>query len=100
MYHLPFYRITDYAIGILLGYALRRYKGTRLTSNQLNLGWFIATVACVGTLLLSSMMSAFNYKYDTLDAAWFASIAPIPWCLFFAWAIFTAQLGYKSMLSP
>lgn len=96
MYILPPYRFTVYAIGIALGYVLRQYKGIRLTKTQLNLGWLVVTVGLFGTLVVSSMMSIFNYKYDILHAAYYSSFAPIPWCLFFAWTIYTAQLGYRS----
>lgn len=96
MYILPPYRFTVYAIGIGLGYMLRTYKDIRLTRKQLNLGWLFATVGLGGTLYATSMMSNFNYKFDILHAALYSSLAPITWCLFFAWTIYTAQLGYRS----
>lgn len=96
MYILPPYRFTVYAIGIALGYVLRQSKGVRLTKLQLNLGWLLATAGLFATLFMSSMMSIFNYKYDIIHAAFYSSLAPIPWCFFFAWTIYTAQLGYRS----
>lgn len=96
MYILPPYRFTVYAIGIYLGYLLRTHKGVRLTATQLNIGWLLATVGILGTLFFSAMMSVYNYKFDILHAALYSSVAPIPWCLFFAWTIYTSQLGYKS----
>lgn len=95
MYILPHYRFTVYAIGIALGFILRHHKGRRLTKTQLNLGWFLATAALFGTFLASSRMSSFNYEFNRIDAALYSSIAPIPWCLFLAWTIYTAHLGYK-----
>jgi hypothetical protein len=95
MYILPPYRFTVYSFGLLLGYLLRTEKNRRLTKAQLNFGWFLATVGVLVTLLLTSVMSVFNYKFSSVDAALYASIAPIPWCFFFAWIIFTSQLGYK-----
>jgi hypothetical protein len=96
MYILPPYRFTVYTIGIALGYILRTYKNVRLTNAQLNIGWLFATVGFLGTLFACSMMSVYNYKFDILDASYYSSVAPIPWCLFFAWIIYTSQLGYKS----
>lgn len=96
MYILPPYRFTVYFIGIALGYVLRVYKDIKLSRSQLNIGWFLATLGLFGTLGLSSLMSVYNYKFDALDGAYYASVAPIPWCLFFAWVIYTAHLGYKS----
>lgn len=96
MYIIPPYRFTVYAIGIMLGYCLRKYKYIKLSDFQLNLGWILSSVAIIMTLLLSSAMSTVGYKYDPTHAAIYAAFAPIPWCLFFAWIIFTSQTGYKS----
>lgn len=96
MYILPPFRFTVYAIGIVLGYVLRMHKNTKLSKSQLNLGWFVTTTGVLGTLFITSLMSVYNYKFDILHAALFSSVAPIPWCFFFAWVIYTAQLGYKS----
>lgn len=97
MYILPPYRFTVYSMGLALGYFLRTYKGQRLTKNQLNLGWFVATFGLFATLLMTSGMSMFNYEPSKLHAALYSSVAPVPWSFFFAWTIFTSQLGYKSM---
>lgn len=40
-------------------------------------------------------MGNIDYKYNPIDAAWYAAYAPILWCFSFAWIIFTSQLGYK-----
>lgn len=98
MYILPPYRFTVYAIGIALGYILRTHKHVKLTKTQINVGWFIATFGVLATLIGTSCMSVYNYKFDIFHAALFASVAPIPWCLFFAWIIYSSQLGYKSEL--
>jgi uncharacterized membrane protein (DUF485 family) len=96
MYILPPYRITVYSIGIFLGYLLRKHKNVKLSPAQVNLGWFLATAGFLATLFLTATMSVFNYDYDVMDAALYSSLASIPWCLFFAWIIYVAQLGYKS----
>lgn len=96
MYILPPYRFTVYAIGIALGFILRKYKNLRLTNAQLIQGWLIATAGLFATLFSSALMSVYNYKFDILHASYYSSVAPIPWCFFFGWTIFTAQLGYKS----
>lgn len=96
MYILPPYRFTVYAIGIALGYILRTYKTKRFTKSQLNLGWFVVTAGLFTTMFASAVMSLYNYKFNIVHAALYSSIAPIPWCLFFAWTIYTSQLGYKS----
>jgi hypothetical protein len=96
MYILPPYRFTVYAIGIALGYLLRIYKNVRLSNKQLTIGWIVVTAGFLGTLLMSGLMSVYNYKFSSLHAAFYSAVAPIPWCLFFAWIVYTSQLGYKS----
>lgn len=96
MYILPVYRFTTYAMGIALGYLLRKHKDIKLTSNQLTLGWIVTSALFIVTILLSASMSAYDYTFSAFDAALFSSIAPIPFCLFFAWMLYTAHLGYKS----
>lgn len=96
MYILPPYRFTVYAIGIALGYMLRRYKDFRFTRSQLNFGWLVASLGAIATIYLSSTQSLSYYKFNLTHAALFSAVAPIPWCLFFAWVIFTSQLKYKS----
>lgn len=96
MYIIPPYRFTVYAIGLLLGYFLRQYKNLKLTNLQLKAGWFINTILFLLVLAGTASMSVSDYKYNPTHAAVYAAIAPIPWCLFFAWIIITSQLGYKS----
>ena len=98
MYILPPYRFTVYSMGLVLGYLLRTEKSRRLTKTELNFGWFLASVGLILTLLLTSVMSVFNYKFSSIDAAFYSSLAPIPWCFFFAWTIFSSHLGYKKSI--
>jgi hypothetical protein len=96
MYILPIYRFTVYAMGIILGYLLRKHVNIKLSNSQLILGWIVTTTLFILTLAASSMMSVYDYSFSSVDAGLFSSIAPIPFCLFFAWMIYTAHLGYKS----
>ena len=96
MYIIPPHRFTVYAIGIMLGYCMRKYKDIKLSNLQLNLGWILSSLAIIVTLLMSSVMSKVGYEFNATYAAIYAAFAPIPWCLFFAWIIFTSQAGYKS----
>jgi hypothetical protein len=67
-----------------------------LSNTQLVTGWIVTTALFILTLAVSSLMSAYDYTFSSFDAGLFSSIAPIPFCLFFAWMIYTAHLGYKS----
>lgn len=98
MYILPYYRFSVYAIGLMLGYLLRKNTKVKLSDAQLYFGWLINSILFVITVCASSLMSAYDYTFSSFEAALFSSIAPIPVCLFFAWMIYTAHLGYKSMV--
>jgi len=95
MYILPPYRFTVYAFGIMLGYYLRVYKNLKIERAHLKFGWYTVSFIFIATLVLCSRMSTYDYEFDAMHAALFASIGPLCWCLFFAWTIFTAQLGYR-----
>lgn len=94
MYIIPPYRFTVYAMGIILGYYLRKYKDVKLTRKQVLTGWFITCLNFIATI----MMCAFSVTYDPISASFFAAIAPITWCLIFCWIIFAAQAGRKSKI--
>ena len=98
MYILPHYRFSDYAMGLMLGYLLRKNAKVKLSDVQVYLGWLIISLLFVATVAVSSLMSAYDYSFSSFGAALFSSLAPIPVCLFFAWMIYTAHLGYKSMV--
>jgi uncharacterized membrane protein len=92
LYILPVYRFSVYSIGVYLGYLLRKHKNKSLTDNQVIFGWTIA-----GSLLvITCAISIANQEYSPLMAASFNALAPIVWCLYFAWFIFVAQAGHKS----
>lgn len=54
----------------------------------------MAALACLYlSVVTPSFMGAVGYEYDALHAANYAAFAPITWCLFFAWIIFTSHIG-------
>jgi peptidoglycan/LPS O-acetylase OafA/YrhL len=93
MYIIPPYRFTVYAMGIMLGYYLRKYKNIRLTRKQIQTGWFITSFNFIAT----TIMCVISVTYDPISASFFAAIAPVTWCLIFCWIIFAAQAGHKRM---
>lgn len=93
MYIVAPYRFTVYAMGILLGFVLQRFQDTRLTPKQLNLGW-LSAVTC---LIATAAIGILNLNYTPFNDAVFAGIGSITFCAFFAWIIFAAHLGHKSV---
>lgn len=90
MYIMPPYRFTVYAIGILLGYGLQKWKHVKLSQLQLRLGW----IAFIASLLITVTICAVNQHYSPFNDALFASIASITISLFFTFIIFIAHLGH------
>ncbi|XP_018325878.1 nose resistant to fluoxetine protein 6 [Agrilus planipennis] len=97
MYIIPAHRLTVYVMGIFLGYMLHTCQGIKLNKFHLWIGHVVALLFFVISLAGPSFMGHFQYVYNPLDAAWYAAIVPIFWCLSFAWIIFTHQMGYKSL---
>ncbi|XP_023032742.1 nose resistant to fluoxetine protein 6 [Drosophila willistoni] len=96
MYSFPPHRSTVYIMGILLGYALRKFQGIKLSSGQLRLGWLGATICLLASVLGPAPMGDINYVYNSTHAAIYAAFAPIAWCLFFSWIVFVSHNGYKN----
>lgn len=96
MYIVPPYRFSVYAMGILLGFALHKFQNTSLTQKQLNLGWLSAIACMIATVAICIG----NVTYTPFHDAMFAGIGSITFCAFFAWVIFAAHLGHKSVYMP
>ncbi|KAM7348279.1 drop dead [Cochliomyia hominivorax] len=99
MYSFPPMRSTVYIMGIFLGYGLRQFRGIRLSKSQLRLGWLVAIVCLVASLLGPAPMGDINYKYNPTHAAIYAAFAPIAWCIFFMWVVFVSHNGYKNRIT-
>ncbi|XP_053678565.1 nose resistant to fluoxetine protein 6-like [Anopheles nili] len=96
MYTLPYYRVTVYIMGVILGYACSKYKSMKLSENQMKIGWYVSTLSIAIAFFGPAPMGSMHYVYDPLHAASYAAFSPIAWCLFFAWTVFTAHLGYRN----
>ncbi|XP_065364375.1 nose resistant to fluoxetine protein 6 [Calliphora vicina] len=99
MYSFPPMRSTVYIMGIFLGYGLRQFRGVQLSRSQLRLGWFVAIVCLVASILGPAPMGDINYIYNSTHAAIYAAFAPIGWCIFFTWVVFVSHNGYKNRLT-
>nr|XP_049463329.1 nose resistant to fluoxetine protein 6 isoform X3 [Anopheles coluzzii]XP_049463331.1 nose resistant to fluoxetine protein 6 isoform X4 [Anopheles coluzzii]XP_049463336.1 nose resistant to fluoxetine protein 6 isoform X6 [Anopheles coluzzii]XP_049463339.1 nose resistant to fluoxetine protein 6 isoform X7 [Anopheles coluzzii] len=96
MYILPYYRVTVYLMGVMLGYVCSKYKTMQLTEKQMKIGWYISTLSIAVAFFGPAPMGSMHYVYNPLHAASYAAFSPIAWCLFFAWTVFTAHLGYRN----
>jgi hypothetical protein len=96
MYIIPPFRFTVYAMGMLLGYVLRRYKDHKPTPNQVRIGWTFGVLSFVVTSIASVRMNFPDYAYDKYEAAIYAALAPPGWCVFSAWIIYISEKGSTS----
>lgn len=64
--------------------------------NQLKIGWWVNTALIFSSFFGPAPMGSINYIYKPSHAAHYAAFAPIAWCSFFAWIIFSSHLGYNS----
>ncbi|KAJ8965176.1 hypothetical protein NQ314_004319 [Rhamnusium bicolor] len=98
MYILPVHRATVYIMGIFLGYILKHFGNIHLTKAQIRIGNTIALFSFLISFVGPSFMSSLDYNYDPIDAAWYAAVSPILWCVSFAWVIFTVQFGHQGFV--
>ncbi|KAK9503636.1 hypothetical protein O3M35_010156 [Rhynocoris fuscipes] len=99
-YILPTHRATVYIMGIILGYILRNTgRNVNIKKGHLTLGWFIAVCMLYQSIVQPSKMGDRFYVYDRMDAANYSAFAPITWCIFFSWIIFTSYTGNGGFLS-
>jgi hypothetical protein len=66
---------------------------------HLTLGWTAATVCFYMAIISPAHMASRHYVYNTTEAANFAAFAPVFFCLFTAWIIFTSYIGRGGMWS-
>ncbi|XP_037940579.1 nose resistant to fluoxetine protein 6-like [Teleopsis dalmanni] len=99
MYSFPPHRSTVYIMGILLGYALRKFKNVTLTKTQLRVGWIVATLCVLASVLGPAPMGHIDYTYNSTHAAIYAAFAPIAWCIFFSWIVFVSHNGHTNKLT-
>ncbi|XP_049535745.1 nose resistant to fluoxetine protein 6-like [Anopheles darlingi] len=98
MYTLPYYRVTVYLMGVILGYVCSKYKTIKLSVRQIKIGWYLSSLSIAVAFFGPAPMGSIHYVYDPMHAASYAAFSPIAWCLFFAWTVFTAHLGYRNMV--
>lgn len=96
MYILPPHRFTVYAIGMLLGYTLRKTKALSFSKLQMRIAFFVTLLLFTASFVVPFPMGAIDYKFNPLHAALFAAFAPIGVVIFPATVILLAQKGYES----
>lgn len=90
------YRFPVFAIGVLLGFYIKKWKMCELTKVQRIFGWALAVGSVYGIYYNLYLMAALDYKVNTTISAVYSSFAPVVLCLIVGWIIFVSQLGDSS----
>lgn len=97
LYTIPTYRFTVYGIGLLLGFALRRYNNLQLSKTQYFTGQLVNGALLTAVIAAGlSMTTGVDVKYNVIVHSFYAAFAPIFYCLHVVWIIFSAERGHKS----
>lgn len=86
------YRFPVFAIGVLFGFYIKKWKMYELTVVQRLFGWAVAIGSVYGVYYNMYLMSALDYKVNTTVSAVFTSFAPIVLCMIVGWIIFVSEL--------
>ena len=96
LYIISPYRFTVYAMGMLLGYSLRKHKDFQPSSWQIKAGWTFAALTFISTLFISIRMNFPDYRYNKYEAGLYAAFAPAAWCVLGTWIVFISEKGSSS----
>jgi F0F1-type ATP synthase assembly protein I len=98
MYILPPYRFTSYAIGISTGFFFRQLQDIKISSKHLYFAWTAIFTILAVVFRLVSVLANEDYEYSAIHAA-AITFLPIPFCVFFVLAIYTAEMKFSSKLA-
>ena len=96
LYTLPTHRFTVYGIGLILGFALRKYNTIKLSKSQFVVGQILNGISLMILLTCGLEMTGLNVPYNVMLHSLYAAFAPIVYCLHVAWIIYSSQQGHSS----
>lgn len=96
MYIIPPFRFTVYAMGMYVGWVLRRFKEHIPSINEARVGWMLGFLSFLITSIASVRMNYPDYHYNKFEAGVYAALAPATWCVFSAWIIYISEKGCNS----
>lgn len=98
MYIIPPFRFTVYAMGMYVGWVLRRYREHIPSVSQARIGWMLGLLSFIITSIASIRMNYPDYRYNKFEAGVYAAFAPATWCVLSAWIIYISEKGCNSEL--
>lgn len=92
LYFIPPFRFNSVAMGMFVGYVIRRPKEVQWETWQLALG-HVSAVLC---FLFTAVMFHLNRDHSQLGQALYTAGTSITWSWIFAWLILASHFGPKS----
>jgi len=87
-------RAVPYLVGMALGYILSQKNQIPLNKAGVFAGWVLSSGFCLSVLFTILIPYSFEYKYDRLDAAFYAGFHKLGWSMGIAWIIWACVNGY------
>jgi FtsH-binding integral membrane protein len=94
MYQNTPMRAVPYLVGMVLGYVLSEKIQVSLNKAAVFAGWCLSTGLCLSVIFTILIPYSFEYKYDRLDAAFYAGLHKFGWSVGIAWIIWACVNGY------
>ncbi|XP_052128961.1 nose resistant to fluoxetine protein 6-like [Frankliniella occidentalis] len=88
-------RASSYSCGLLLGWFVHRFQSTEREVSQrtVRLGWAAAVLVGVSCMFSVSVFYQAGHAYNPLEAALYASLHRLGWCVATSWVIFACVTG-------
>jgi hypothetical protein len=87
-------RAVPYLVGMALGYVLSQNFKVPLNKTGVFAGWIFSAGVCLSVMFTILNPYSFEYKYDRLDAAFYAGFHKFGWSVGLAWVIWACVNGH------
>ena len=87
-------RAVPYLVGMALGYVLRQNFEVRLKKTTILAGWFLSAALCLSVICVILIPYSLEYKYNRLDAAFYAGFHKLGWSVGIAWVVWACVNGH------
>jgi len=94
MYNNTPMRAVPYLVGMALGYVLSQKIQTPLNRAGVFAGWCLSSAFCLSVIISVLVPYSLNYKYNRLEAAFYAGFHKFGWSVGIAWVIWACANGH------
>jgi hypothetical protein len=94
MYQNTPLRAVPYLVGMALGYVLSQKFKVPLKKSAILTGWFLSAALCLSVIWVILIPYSLEYKYERLDAAFYAGFHKLGWSVGIAWVIWACVNGH------